>query len=70
MSSDKHNSKKADKKADKASAEEYQIKPAKGGPSMDTANWPLLLKVCCQQFILPLYGTHLLSFEAKLRKVG
>lgn len=24
---------------------EYQIKPAKGGPSMDTSTWPLLLKV-------------------------
>ncbi len=35
------NSKKA--KADKS--EDYQIKPAKGGPSMDTSTWPLLLKV-------------------------
>ena len=40
------NSKKADKKADKASPEEYQINPAKGGPSMDTSNWPFLLKLC------------------------
>lgn len=39
------NSKKAVKKADNASPEEYQIKPAKGGPSMDTSTWPLLLKV-------------------------
>jgi hypothetical protein len=41
------NSKKVDKKSEKAAAtaEEYQIKPAKGGPSMDTSTWPLLLKV-------------------------
>jgi hypothetical protein len=24
---------------------DYQIKPNKGGPSMDTSTWPLLLKV-------------------------
>lgn len=24
---------------------DYQIKPAKGGPSLDTSTWPLLLKV-------------------------
>ena len=24
---------------------QYQIKPAKGGPSLDTSTWPLLLKV-------------------------
>ncbi len=24
---------------------EYSIKPAKGGPSLDTSEWPLLLKV-------------------------
>lgn len=41
------NSKKADKKSEKPSNnnEDYQIKPAKGGPSMDTSTWPLLLKV-------------------------
>ena len=37
------NSKKAGSKSEKSS--DYQIKPAKGGPSMDTSNWPLLLKV-------------------------
>jgi hypothetical protein len=40
------NSKKGDAKAEKSSSNaEYQIKPAKGGPSMDTSSWPLLLKV-------------------------
>jgi hypothetical protein len=39
----KTNSKKAGSKTEKSS--DFQIKPAKGGPSMDTANWPLLLKV-------------------------
>jgi len=24
---------------------EFQIKPSKGGPSLDTSTWPLLLKV-------------------------
>ena len=24
---------------------QYMIKPAKGGPSLDTSTWPLLLKV-------------------------
>ena len=24
---------------------QYMIKPAKGGPSLDTSSWPLLLKV-------------------------
>lgn len=41
----KQNSKKADKKSEKPSNEDYQIKPTKGGPSMDTSTWPLLLKV-------------------------
>jgi len=36
--------KKGGKKADKSKVE-YQIKPSSGGPSMDTSNWPLLLKV-------------------------
>jgi hypothetical protein len=26
-------------------AAQFVIKPAKGGPSLDTSNWPLLLKV-------------------------
>jgi hypothetical protein len=44
------NSKKAAAAAEKSTtpAVEYQIKPAKGGPSMDTSTWPLLLKVCSQ----------------------
>lgn len=39
--------KKSGKKTDKTSKNgvEYQIKPSNGGPSMDTSNWPLLLKV-------------------------
>ena len=40
--------KKSGKKSDKPSKNggvEYQIKPSTGGPSMDTSNWPLLLKV-------------------------
>lgn len=36
--------KKGGKKTDRPKVE-YQIKPSSGGPSMDTANWPLLLKV-------------------------
>ena len=41
------NSKKAASKTEKSSNGnvEYQIKPAKGGPTMDTSTWPLLLKV-------------------------
>jgi hypothetical protein len=45
---------KKDKNSKKAAAavpeklQDYQIKPAKGGPSMDTSTWPLLLKVCSQ----------------------
>lgn len=38
------NSKKAGSKTEKSS-NDFQIKPANGGPSMDTSNWPLLLKV-------------------------
>jgi hypothetical protein len=38
-------SKKGGKKADKQSKVDYQIKPANGSPSMDSSNWPLLLKV-------------------------
>ena len=39
--------KKSGKKTEKHSKNgvEYQIKPSSGGPSMDTSNWPLLLKV-------------------------
>lgn len=37
--------KKGGKKGDKQVKTEYQIKPSSGGPSMDTSNWPLLLKV-------------------------
>ena len=39
------NSKKAVAKIDKSAAPDFQIKPSKGGPSMDTSSWPLLLKV-------------------------
>ena len=45
---------KKDKNSKKAAApvpeklQDYQIKPAKGGPSLDTSTWPLLLKVCSQ----------------------
>ncbi len=42
------NSKKAAAAEKSTPAVEYQIKPAKGGPSMDTSTWPLLLKVCSQ----------------------
>lgn len=49
-SSDEDNrvaTKKGGKKSEKHSKSkvEYQIKPSNGGPSMDTSNWPLLLKV-------------------------
>ena len=48
-SSDEDNrvaTKKGGKKTEKSSSKvEYQIKPSTGAPSMDTANWPLLLKV-------------------------
>jgi len=37
--------KKGGKKADKSTKNDYQIKPSTDGPSMDTSNWPLLLKV-------------------------
>ncbi len=37
--------KKGSKKTDKQNKVEYQIKPSNGGPTMDTSNWPLLLKV-------------------------
>lgn len=45
---------KKDKNSKKAAVavpeklQDYQIKPAKGGPSLDTSTWPLLLKVCSQ----------------------
>jgi hypothetical protein len=42
------NSKKAAAAVPEKSQPDYQIKPAKGGPSMDTSTWPLLLKVCSQ----------------------
>lgn len=39
-------SKKGAKKSDKKQQSvDYKIKPSTGGPSMDTSNWPLLLKV-------------------------
>ena len=41
----KKNSKKTATKAEKSAPIDFQIKPAKGGPSMDTSTWPLLLKV-------------------------
>ena len=31
--------------SDSESNNEYQIKPAKGSPTVDTSSWPLLLKV-------------------------
>ena len=40
----KSGSKKTEKHS-KNGGVEYQIKPSTGGPSMDTSNWPLLLKV-------------------------
>lgn len=33
------------KKGKKSDTTNYQIKPSKGEPSMDTSKWPLLLKV-------------------------
>lgn len=39
------NSKKAGKAEKSTPAVDFQIKPAKGGPSLDTSSWPLLLKV-------------------------
>lgn len=41
------NSKKGGSKTEKSGSSnaEFQIKPSKGGPSMDTSTWPLLLKV-------------------------
>lgn len=47
-SSDEDNhvvTKKGGKKTEKQPKVEYQIKPSNGAPSMDTSNWPLLLKV-------------------------
>lgn len=47
--------KKSGKKTEKHSKNggvEYQIKPSAGGPSMDTSNWPLLLKVKPNIYIL------------------
>jgi hypothetical protein len=56
------NSKKAGAKAEKSTpAVDFQIKPAKGGPSMDTSSWPLLLKVSKPQITcLSLLATGLL----------
>jgi hypothetical protein len=52
MSSSDEESHKAVKKGGKSKSGsksskgvEYQIKPSSDGPSMDTSNWPLLLKV-------------------------
>ena len=45
------NSKKTVTKAEKSAPIDFQIKPAKGGPSMDTSSWPLLLKVMMPDII-------------------
>jgi hypothetical protein len=50
--------KKGGKKSEKQSKVEYQIKPSNGGPSMDTSNWPLLLKVKPN-----IYFTHYIIIE-------
>ena len=40
---------------DTKTAVQHVIKPAKGGASIDTSTWPLLLKVCANiQFITSL----------------
>jgi hypothetical protein len=44
-SSDEDVRAKAKKGGKKAEKHDYQIKPSTAGPSMDTSNWPLLLKV-------------------------
>ena len=49
--------KKSGKKTEKTSSKhgvEYQIKPSNGGPSMDTSNWPLLLKVSAKHLNIPI----------------
>jgi len=38
-------SKKTTKGKSSSKNQDYQIKPAKGGASIDTSSWPLLLKV-------------------------
>ncbi len=38
-------SKSKGKKQEKQDKQDYAIKPTKGGASLDTSNWPLLLKV-------------------------
>ena len=52
------NVKKVSKKGTKSDKpkSDYQIKPAKGGESLDTSNWPLLLKVTHSPIL-----THTLS---------
>ena len=46
---------------DTKTAVQHVIKPAKGGASIDTSTWPLLLKVCAniQFFILLILSTFL-----------
>ena len=45
MSSDSEVEIKKQKKVKAGKEESYSIKPAKGGASLDTSTWPLLLKV-------------------------
>jgi len=42
------------KKGSKSEKQDFQIKPAKGGPSLDTSTWPLLLKVKPDIYIINL----------------
>ena len=44
-SSDSDRVTKVQKKSKDSKPESYSIKPAKGGASLDTSTWPLLLKV-------------------------
>ena len=51
MSSSEDESIKQSTKKGKDGKQDFQIKPSKGGPSLDTSKWPLLLKVMPYIFI-------------------
>ena len=44
-SSDSEDNQMITNKKGKSDTNNYQIKPSKGEPTMDTSKWPLLLKV-------------------------
>jgi hypothetical protein len=56
MSSDSEVEIKKQKKGTKVAKDEsYSIKPSKGGATLDTSSWPLLLKVSPTLFDLIVY---------------